>query len=200
MIQLFIYYLIFLIVFLIIFAAVLTRSKIRRPFRLMVFLSIIIVLPPLVQFLVYTFSQELPTVEVPNLVGMPPAQAQLLLTELNLSLQIKEVIPPPGMAADIILDQFPEAKSKVKTGKTIFVSVSAGPQKVSVPNLIGRPLSQIYVVLQEMELKLGEMLIKSSGEHPNNTVIDQNPAAGESVDPGSSIDITISINPESANE
>ncbi|MCX5750121.1 MAG: PASTA domain-containing protein [Candidatus Saganbacteria bacterium] len=195
MVQWFIFYLLFLVVFLIAAAIIVIRIKISHPFRIVFLLTAAIAIPVLVQLIFYSFTPELPTVTVPNLVGMSPAEAEKILTLKHLSLKIKEVIPPGDTSPDVILDQLPEAGNDVKTGKVVSVSVSSGPKRVMVPNLIGRPLSQIYVVLQEMGFVLGEIRIKPGTDYPDNTVIEQAPEPNSEAAPGSSLDITIMSNP-----
>jgi len=197
MIKWFTYYLFFLVILSCAMGIYITKVKIVRPFRIITFMILIMVLPFMLQFIIYFFSPQLASVEVPNLVGKTTEEAQKIAINNKLILELKEVIPPGDTPEGIILEQVPAAGREVKIGKTIFISVSKGQENLKVPNLIGRPLSQIYVVLQEMGLVLGEIEIKASKEYPNNTVIAQKPGIEQEIKPGSSIDITISINPDS---
>ena len=78
-------------------------------------------------------------VVVPNLKGKAPVEAIKLLTDKGLQLKIlpqkrfdKEI------PADRIISQEPVADTHIKTGRSVEVYMSLGPEKIVVPDLTGQ--------------------------------------------------------------
>lgn len=71
--------------------------------------------------------------------------------------------------------------------------VFGGPSvtQVQVPNLDGLTIEQATATLQDYELRLGAQTPEIS-DRPLNTIIAQQPAAGESIEQGQSVNVTVS--------
>lgn len=80
-------------------------------------------------------------------------------------------------------------------GRFIFGGTSAS--LVTVPNLDGQTLEQATETLAEFELRLGAQTPEISDREPG-TVIAQQPAAGESIEQGQAVNVTISTGREQA--
>lgn len=86
----------------------------------------------------------------------------------------------------------------------VVVAVVAGGwwllagQKVTVPDVAGKSQSEATQSLQDAGLRLGTVSEVDDAEAPAGTVLKQEPAAGASVDEGSSVDLTVSQGREAA--
>jgi serine/threonine-protein kinase len=72
---------------------------------------------------------------------------------------------------------------------------SDGPKPVSVPSVIGKTQAQAKTLLQDAGLK-AEFTRQASDDVAEGRVIDQSPDAKQSVDPGSTVDVTVSSGPD----
>ena len=73
----------------------------------------------------------------------------------------------------------------------LFVFGSQSSQQVQVPDLTGLTVEQATEKLQKSELRLGAQTPETS-ERPVDTIIAQQPAAGESLEGGQSVNVTVS--------
>jgi beta-lactam-binding protein with PASTA domain len=126
--------------------------------------------------LINTFSGE--AREVPEIVGKTPEEAALILASRGFILDEdyvnKERKPSAEIERGLIIGQEPRAGARVKRGK-VSVSLSAGFQKILVPNLLYNPLTMRPMTLREAELEAGKKglnLLKKytifSAEAPDN--------------------------------
>ena len=74
--------------------------------------------------------------------------------------------------------------------------VGSGPSTVQVPDLYGNTPAQATRILEGAGLKLGEQAEAPSGEVAEGQIIDQQPAAGAAVEPGSDVSVTVSSGPD----
>jgi beta-lactam-binding protein with PASTA domain len=70
------------------------------------------------------------------------------------------------------------------------------PKQVSVQDVSGQPVDVATRALENDGLKVGEQTTKASPDVEEGQVIETNPAAGTSVDEGSSVDLVVSSGPE----
>ena len=132
--------------------------------------------------------------KMPYLIGMNYTAALDYLKDFELfaEIDLQLVSPEP---AGTILSQSPEADTQVKKGQTVKVNVSRGSSEASVPLLAGVTQATAQSMLEKAGYVLGEI----SGEHsesiPEGLVISQDPPAGEPLDKGAKVNITVSLGP-----
>ena len=129
-------------------------------------------------------------IAVPDLAGLTVQDAtqQLSTAGLVLGNQTPENSErPPGT----IIAQRPAAGDLLESGQSVDVTLSAGPQATTVPDLVGLvSIQQARIVLERAGLTLGAIKEKASSQ-PGGYVLDQDPPSGDQVAPGSAVDITI---------
>ncbi|MDQ1308411.1 MAG: eukaryotic-like serine/threonine-protein kinase [Actinomycetota bacterium] len=132
-----------------------------------------------------------PQVAVPSIVGMTTDEASLTLSKSGLKLG-KESTQVSDKAPNTIISQDPLAGVQLEQGQGVAVVISAGKQKVAVPNLIGvTSVEDARSSLADAKLNLGSVSEVDS-DQPNGSVLKQSPSAGTNVDAGSRVDITVS--------
>ena len=140
------------------------------------------------------FPKDNKAFKMPYLIGMNYNAALDYLKEFELfaEIDLQLVSPEP---AGTILSQSPEADTQVKKGQTVKVNVSRGSSDASVPLLSGVTQATAQSMLEKAGYALGEI----SGEHsesiPEGLVISQNPPAGEPLEKGAKVNITVSLGP-----
>lgn len=133
---------------------------------------------------------------VPDLTNLTEEQAIAKLKEVGLTLEVADKVPNKDVPAGQIIKQEPKANQKNKVINPVRVTISEGPRKVVVPNLIGESYERVDLLLEKDGLKEGE-LTQEYSDYPQGLVIRQSIEAGTSVDEGQKIDYVISIGPES---
>jgi beta-lactam-binding protein with PASTA domain len=98
-------------------------------------------------------------------------------------------------AAGTIVAQDPAAGTQWPVGSTVTISISSGPQKVSVPDLTGIDKPAVAARLQDAGLTEGTVSYQPSDTAPKDAVVDQNPKPHDKADKGSSVDVILSSGP-----
>jgi len=97
---------------------------------------------------------------VPELKGLPLAQAVSKLEELGLRYEIDSVYvmdKPPG----IVTDQDPDANTFVKGNRTIYLTINtAQAPNVKFPDIENKSLREAQAILESYRLKLGDTTYK----------------------------------------
>lgn len=138
--------------------------------------------------------------KVPPVAGLSERAARLELEEANLRASpYREEIYDAGTPPGTVLRTLPPAGTAVPEGSEVTLIVSRGPEPkpVSVPNLIGRSLSEAKDELERLGLNLGEVVRakEESLEYFAGTVIDQQPKPQTPALAGEAVAVVISRGP-----
>jgi len=134
-------------------------------------------------------------VTVPNVTGLPRAQAEAAITAAGLVPGAVSEPYNPSIPAGNVMYQAPSAGASVSAGTAVDLAVSRGPQPVTVPDLSGLTAEEAQTALAGVGLALGPVTEEASDTIPAGQVIRQAPLAGTSVVPGSSVNLTVSSGP-----
>ncbi|MEI6623082.1 MAG: PASTA domain-containing protein, partial [Actinomycetes bacterium] len=166
----------------------------RSPWMWIGIALIILLVAAVAAFATVTLTNSNKAVEqvtVPILTGKTVAVAQQALITQGLTLGT-QTLQNSETTKGQILSQDPAAGSQLAKGQPVNVVVSAGKTQVQVPNLIGMPSSDdARVALSDAQLQLGSVTEKDS-DQPKGQVLSQSPTAGNTVDSGSKVSITVS--------
>jgi serine/threonine-protein kinase len=130
------------------------------------------------------------TLVVPDVVGMPEADAFRVLDSLNLEPRKGEVHPDKDYPEGYVVAQNPIPRQIVKPRRRIYLTISGGEQLAVVPELKGRSLRDTKFALDRSGLKLGTVLRQISKEFPEGTIMSQDVVSGAKVKHGSYIGVT----------
>lgn len=142
-------------------------------------------------YLAISKGQE--TLRMPALRGMTLREARIMLMKSGLELDEVEYAYNDSVRANLIAQQSIQAEEPVSTGQKINVVVSLGPEMMYVimPDLVGMPLETAEQTLMSKGLVLGALTTAKNETFLPNTVVNQLPAAGDSVATGTRIDLTV---------
>ena len=130
-------------------------------------------------------------VSVPSLTGLSIQQAGDLLSQYNLRLGTPTYVASDKVK-DSIIDQLPRAGEQIGTGLAVNVTVSAGKEETTVPQLQGlTSVDDAKTALSDARLNLGVAIEKDS-DQPAGYVLTQDIPAGQKVEVGASVNITVS--------
>ena len=96
--------------------------------------------------------------------------------------------------AYVVLEQSPAAGQRVPRGTRVDLVVAAGPETVSVPNVIGTTVERAQRSLEGAGFEVTTVTAPSN--QPAGTVIDQTPAPNTEVRAGASITLAVSEGPQ----
>ena len=128
-------------------------------------------------------------VTVPTVVGADQANAEAKLRQdgFHTDSAVKTAEQPEGQ----VIGQDPTGGTKAKKGSTVTLTVSAGPQQVAVPQVVGLTVSSARGRLQKAGLKDSERE-ENSDTVAKGRVISVSPTEGQKVDKGSSVTLVVS--------
>jgi eukaryotic-like serine/threonine-protein kinase len=131
------------------------------------------------------------TAEVPVTTNMSQQQARISientgLTTGNVSEQLSDA--PRGL----VIGTAPAAGTKVELPGSVDIVLSKGPATVTVPDLYGRSIGEARSMVEQIGLRIAGVSRDTSSLQPENTVIRQLPAAGQSISAGGPVSLTVS--------
>ncbi len=128
-------------------------------------------------------------VEVPSVIDNDRSTARSTLEGLGFT--VKEVEEPSAKDAEIVFGQDPLGGTRADKNSEVTIKVSTGPEKVLVPNVIGKNKDAAEQLLEErgFRVKIGEL---GDDDAPIGQVINQNPLGGSEIASGSEVSITVS--------
>lgn len=172
------------------------KSKSFRNQLLLAVGLVVLLVVVLIQYLkVYTnHGQE---IEVPDLKDLRVDQIQALLDEHDFTFVVVDSTYIRGKQPDLVYDQDPKPGSKVKEGRTIYVSVtSSNTPKVKLPDLTDLSLRKATIDLRNQGLEVGQLIMRP--DIANNVVLEmllsgKKVMPGKEVPRGTAVDLVIGI-------
>lgn len=135
------------------------------------------------------------SISVPDLRGMDLESLESFLENKSLKYQVIDSLFDGSKSGGTVLEQDPAPESKVKEGRTIYLTVNAAtPPKVKMPDLIDVSYRQAEAILQTFGLKVGQLTYEP--DLAKNAVLNQkykgnSIKAGVEIFKGSSIDLVL---------
>lgn len=129
--------------------------------------------------------------QVPSVVGLAQPVAEDAIEKAGLEVgDIQERESQSARGA--VLETVPAAGSPVAPSTRIDLVVSGGPPAVNTPDVVGQPYAAARAMLEQIGLRVGDVITDSLSTAGPQTVISQTPAAGSRVAPGSKVSLSIS--------
>jgi serine/threonine-protein kinase len=136
------------------------------------------------------------TFELANYRGQPWTQVEADLLSLGLEpVRRDQERDPESWQPNTVIRTVPAAGTDVSEGDTIEVLVAVEPEDVEVPSLIGLTLEAAADRLDEDGLVLGDTTDVTSDDVETGEIASQTPSAGETVPPGTEIDVEVATGP-----
>ncbi len=162
---------------------------------LAVLMTVFLILFAVYSFKYYNYKTSGQSVTpVPLLENIPVENAKEILSLLNLNLIIKDEIYSSEIPEGSIIEQTPGPGGNITFGSGIEVIISKGREitYILTPNLISLDIEEALDILENTGLS-GEIVFKEySSTFKKNLIINQQPDAGEEINPGGSVSLTVS--------
>jgi serine/threonine-protein kinase len=134
------------------------------------------------------------TATVPSVVGLSQAAATDRLQNAGFAVRVVA-----GSSATVssgyVISQNPAASTQLAPQQSVSITVSSG---TSVPNVVGKRLLNATALLQAAGLSVGTVTNQPSQTVARGLVISQSMSAGTAAQAGSSVDLTVSSGPATA--
>lgn len=141
-----------------------------------------------------------PLAAVPDVAGLPVAEAEAQITALRLALGERTEQADEEVEEGLVISTAPPAGDMVPEGTPVAVIVSTGPAPIQLPSVVGAPLD---AAAEELEGFCGDApcvgvdsVNAFSDEVAEGDVIEQDPAAGTEVERGATVTLVVSLGPE----
>jgi len=143
---------------------------------------------PVQQTVGVVLAEALPT--VPKLEGLTVEEATKRLQGVGYTIQVAGTVPDAEVPEGQIARQMPEADAAYVKGAAVTVQLSGGPAEVELPKFLGQPFSKAKAEAESLGLKV-EVVWVGLGETPTYVILNQSPAAGTKLGPGSAVKFTV---------
>jgi serine/threonine-protein kinase len=130
-------------------------------------------------------------VSVPSVTGLSRDSAQDSLRAAGLEVSVRE--QAADEPEDQVIAQDPAGGTQVDAGARVTITVSTGPEQVSVPDVRGLSPAAATRQLSAAGLKAVKRESPVTDEAQDGLVVDQSPDAGVKVDDGSSVVIFVGV-------
>jgi eukaryotic-like serine/threonine-protein kinase len=134
-------------------------------------------------------------VSVPNVVGIRELKAKAKIEEAGLEPKI-ERSASAEFDKGIVMDQKPDAGTRIQKGDQVTIVVSTGVAQAVVPDVVGMDYADAVDALDEVNLDASKREVFSTKRA--GRVIGQDPPAGEVVDEGTAVVLRVSKGEETA--
>ncbi|WP_276915135.1 Stk1 family PASTA domain-containing Ser/Thr kinase [Parvibacter caecicola] len=144
----------------------------------------------------YIVSSGPDSVTVPNVIDDDEATATSKLEKLGFQVKT-QTASSTNTDEGCVMIQSPTDGEKVKKGSTVTITISTGPDKPetkNVPDVKGYSEGDAAVALENAEFKYS-VTYENSDTVPGGSVIRQYPDAGTALEPGKTVNLTISSGP-----
>ncbi len=132
---------------------------------------------------------------VPEVVGLPEGEADVILGDRGLYLAVDNAIFDAETDSGTVLVQRPAAGDKVKRGRTIQITVSKGPESLSVPEVSAMRVRQARIALSRAGLRADSIIRVPHDQVGQDIVIATWPTAGTPLIVGEPVQLLVSLGP-----
>ncbi|HTC29982.1 MAG TPA: Stk1 family PASTA domain-containing Ser/Thr kinase [Candidatus Acidoferrum sp.] len=138
-------------------------------------------------------SNGLPLVGLPDVRGYNVSDAQRTLEDDGF--KVKRVDRFDNAQLDSVIDQHPAARSQVRKGAVIALTVSKGPQDVAAPNFVNMPASDAQAAAAKLGITLDTSQQAADPNVASGVITAQDVLPGQKLARGSTIHATVSTGP-----
>jgi serine/threonine-protein kinase len=129
---------------------------------------------------------------VPDVTGMTEEEAVEALQAVGLTLGDTEETNSEEVEAGLIISQSPEPGVDVELGSSVKIVISAGRELFEVPDVVGLTESEAIEALRAAGFQVGSIDRQYNSEVDADSVISQDPVAGQMVPTATAITLVVS--------
>jgi len=147
--------------------------------------------------LVISLGKEIKTGKMPNVVDVSEELARRTLDNQDLELVIEvEKIFDNNIEEGNVIRTIPERGEDLKTGMTVTLYISKGPELVKMPNVVGMDVDEAKSVLEYAGFINAPVIVEIYSEETEGNVLSQSVKKNEEVEITTKITLEVSKGPE----
>jgi eukaryotic-like serine/threonine-protein kinase len=135
-------------------------------------------------------SRGVRQVEVPDVLGQSESSARGELESAGLEVAVTEA-PSDTTSEGLVSAQSPGPGTGVDVGATVQITISTGPELVSVPDVIGADNLSAKATIRDAGLRPSVVSQDVTDPNEDRIVLDQDPGAGTQATPGSTVTLVV---------
>ncbi|WP_037577286.1 Stk1 family PASTA domain-containing Ser/Thr kinase [Phaeacidiphilus oryzae] len=166
----------------------------RRPRRAALWTAAGALVAVLVGGLTWTLNGALYTT-MPGVLSLSASAAEQKLHQDGLSTRVTRAYSETVTRGDVISTD-PGPGSRISKDGTVTLLVSQGPERHVMPDVTGRTLAAARQAITAAKLAVGTTTQQYSATVPKGSVVSTQPAAGQSLKPGTPVALTLSQGPQ----
>ncbi|MCX4470969.1 Stk1 family PASTA domain-containing Ser/Thr kinase [Micromonospora sp. NBC_01655] len=128
----------------------------------------------------------------PELVSLSKAEAQAQATRGGFTLEYAEPRYDEKIPRDGVVAQSPASAARIVKGGTITLTLSLGPDRFPVPDVVGKEFELAEADLVNAKLVVAKGTPRYDDNLPEGVVVDTNPKVGAEVKPGAKVTVILS--------
>ncbi len=128
---------------------------------------------------------------IPRVIGADTTNARTTLSTAGFNVRTVESVTHPSAARGTVVWQDPPPSVVAPEGSTVEVSVSAGPQRVSLPDVTGFELGLAQMLIEKAGLIVARVE-RAQTAAPRGVAVNTRPPAGSFLLPGSGVTLVVS--------
>ncbi|MFI7605094.1 Stk1 family PASTA domain-containing Ser/Thr kinase [Micromonospora sp. NPDC049366] len=130
--------------------------------------------------------------DAPQLVSLSKTDAEAHAERAGLTLKYAEPRYDEKAPKDSVLLQDPASATRIVKGSTITLTLSLGPERFPVPDVIGKEFELAESDLVNLKLVVAKGAARYDDNLPAGMVVDTNPKVGAEVKPGAKVTVILS--------
>lgn len=143
-------------------------------------------------FVMSPYVHSVGVVKVPNITGLSLSRAGEIIKSSKLRVAEVREVYSESVPKGRIIRQLPFAGSEVREGRRMYITVSRGIEKVTIPYLIGKPERDAWLDILRLGFNVGEITYEEREDKPGGIVLRQYPRYGTKLPYGTTINIVVS--------
>ncbi|MER7456536.1 Stk1 family PASTA domain-containing Ser/Thr kinase [Micromonospora sp. NPDC126480] len=128
----------------------------------------------------------------PQLVSLSKAQAETQAARAGLVLRYADPRHDEQVPKDAVLAQEPVSATRIEKGGTITLTLSLGPERFPVPDVVGKEFDLAATDLTDAQLKVVKGATRYDDSLPEGVVVATDPKPGTEVKPGDEVTVILS--------
>jgi serine/threonine-protein kinase len=128
----------------------------------------------------------------PELVSLSKAEAEAQADRGGFTLRYAEPRYDDKIRRDAVLAQDPASAERIVKGGTITLTLSLGPERVPVPDVVGKDFELAEEDLRNAELEVAKGATRYDDNLPEGVVLETDPKVGTPLKPGEKVTVVLS--------
>lgn len=144
------------------------------------------------------YVHSIATIKVPNITGLSLKKADDIVKNSKLRVADVREIYNETVPKGYIISQLPFAGSEVREGRRLYITVSRGIEKITVPYVIGKLERVAWIDIMRLGFNIGNIEYVERDDKPDGVVLAQYPHYGVNLPYGATINLIVSQAPPEA--